>query len=161
MSVMRKASGVGSRSARTWPCGGAQARPRASASIRGGLDPAVEKKLARDRAKAAEAGIGTFTSVITAYFENGPGQHLRTKAEQLKRIRSVFKDHLTRPAIEIKPAELQRTVDAHPATISAARAVGYSGPLLAWASKRDLMRAGFALGKPHANGDDREELSAF
>src|SRR4051812_45911710 len=51
----------------------AAARERADKlrrEIRDGGDPTAEKKAGRERAKAANAGIGTFGSIVTAYFEN-------------------------------------------------------------------------------------------
>jgi integrase len=117
--------------------------------IRDGKDPTAEKKAARDRAKAAQAGIGTFGSIVTAYFETGPGKLLDTRSEQLRRIRHVFAKHLERPAAEISPAELQLAVDQHHSASSAGHAVAYIRPVAAWASKRDLMSKGFdELEKP-------------
>jgi len=117
--------------------------------IRDGKDPTAEKKTARDRAKAAQAGIGTFGSVVTAYFETGPGKLLDTRVEQLRRIRHVFAKHLERPAADISPAELQLAADQHRSASSAGHAVAYIRPVAAWASKRELMRKGFnELEKP-------------
>jgi integrase len=111
--------------------------------IRDGKDPTAEKKAARDRAKAAQAGIGTFGSIIAAYFETGPGKLLDTGREQLRRIRHVLAKHLERPAAEISPAELQLAVDQHRSASSAGHAVAYIRPVAAWASRRDLMKRGF------------------
>jgi integrase len=117
--------------------------------IRDGQDPAAEKTAARARAKAAQLGIGTFGSIVTAYFETGPGKLLDTRKEQQRRIRNVFAKHLERPALEISPAELQLTVDQHTSASSAGHAVAYVRPVTTWAAKRDLMRRGFQeLDKP-------------
>ena len=117
--------------------------------IRDGKDPTAEKRAARERTKAAKAGIGTFESVVTAYFENGPGKLLDTRDEQLRRIKHVFAKHLDRPGTEISPAELQVTVDQHRSASSAGHAIAYVRPITAWAAKRELMRKGFdELEKP-------------
>jgi integrase len=138
----------------------AAARDRAEKlrrQIRDGKDPTADKRAARDRAKAAQVGIGTFGSVITAYFESGPGKILDTRAEQLRRIRHVFTKHLERPATEISVAELQLTADQHVSAASAGHAVAYLRPVAAWAAKRELMRKGFdELEKPTTN-DARED----
>jgi integrase len=64
-------------------------------------------------------------------------------------IRKVFADHLDRPALDLRPSDLQRAVDAYPAPVSAARAVGYVRPVMSWAAKRDLVVKGFnELEKP-------------
>jgi integrase len=126
--------------------------------IRDGKDPTAEKKAARDRAKAAQAGIGTLGSIVTAYYETGPGKILETRGEQLRRIRHVFAKHLERPAAEISSAELQLAADQHGSASSAGHAVAYVRPVAAWAAKRDLMRKGFdELEKPttgDASGHD-------
>ncbi len=128
--------------------------------IRDGKDPTAEKKAMRDRAKAAQLGIGTFGSVVTGYFDAGPGKLLETRSEQLRRIQNVFLKHLERPATEISPAELQLTADQHASASSAGHAVAYVRPVAAWAAKRNLMRKGFSeLEKPtttEASEDDGE-----
>ena len=68
----------------------AEARRKANdlrRQIREGVDPTAERRALRARAKAAEQGIGTFGAVIDAYFSTGPGAGLRSKPEQLKRLR--------------------------------------------------------------------------
>jgi integrase len=126
----------------------AVARRRAEAlkqSIKQGGDPTGERRDARQRAKA---GIGTFGSVINAYFD-GDGASLRTKGEQRARIRHVFVKHLDRPATEITMQKLQLAADAHPSASSASRAITYLKPLARWAAKRGLMQKGFhELEKP-------------
>jgi hypothetical protein len=94
----------------------AEARKKAGEGrrqIREGADPTAECRAHRARASAAELGIGTFRAVIDAYFSTGPGGGLRSKQEQLKRLRSVFAAHLARPALDIDGVALQLAIDAH------------------------------------------------
>ncbi|WP_426440116.1 tyrosine-type recombinase/integrase [Bradyrhizobium genosp. P] len=149
----------------------AEARSRAQTlkqSIKQGSDPTGERRAARQRVKDAKAGIGTFRSVINAYFDRGDGQALKTKGEQAARIRHVFGKHLDRAAIDISVQDLQLTADAHTSTSSASRAVTYLRPLARWAAKRGLMQRGFSeLEKPaevdvHGGGQtvlDRDTLA--
>jgi hypothetical protein len=129
----------------------AEARRRAELlkqAVKQGGDPTGERRDARRRVSDAKAGIGTFGSVINAYFD-GDGASLRTKGEQRARIRHVFIKHLDRPATEINVQELQRAADAHPSVSSASRAITYLKPLARWAAKRGLMQRGFSeLEKP-------------
>jgi len=119
--------------------------------IRSGSDPTAERRAARARASDAHLGIGTFGSVITAYFHSGPGSLLNTREEQERRICDVFAKHLKRPAMEVSAADLQITADSHPSPSSAAHAVAYLRPLATWASRRELLRKGFVeLEKPPA-----------
>ena len=130
----------------------AQARRSAEGlkqAIKQGSDPTGERREAIQRVKNAKAGIGTFGSVITAYFDRGDGESLRTRDEQIARITHVFGKHLNRPAIEITVQELQLTADAHRSASSAGRAVAYLKPLARWAAKRGLMQKAFhELEKP-------------
>ena len=130
----------------------AEARRRAEAlkhAIKRGGDPTRERRELRQRVKDAKAGIGTFSSVIAAYFDRGDGQSLRTKSEQIARIRHVFGKHLDRAAIDITVQELQLAADAHTSASSASRAVTYLKPMARWAAKRGLMQKGFSeLEKP-------------
>src|SRR5437764_5888915 len=108
----------------------AEARRRAEAlrqAIKQGGDPTGERRDARQRAKDARAGIGTFGSVVNAYFD-GDGASLRTKGEQRARIRHVFVKHLDQPATEITVQKLQLAADAHPSSSSASRAITYLKP---------------------------------
>ncbi|SHG24254.1 tyrosine-type recombinase/integrase [Bradyrhizobium erythrophlei] len=129
----------------------AEARRRAETlkqAIKQGGDPTGERRVVRQRAKDARAGIGTLGSVINAYFD-GDGASLRTKGEQQARIRHVFVKYLDRPGTEITVQELQRAADAHPSASSASRAITYLKPLARWAAKRGLMQRGFSeLEKP-------------
>jgi integrase len=130
----------------------ADARRRAAKlkhDIKDGADPTAERREARQRAKNAKAGIGTFGSLVDAYFGDADGEALRTKDEQRARIRHVFARHLNRPAIDITETELQVTADAHASAVSAGRAIAYLKPLARWAAKRGVMRKGFhELEKP-------------
>ena len=135
----------------------AEARKKAEdlrRQVRAGADPTAGRRALRARAKAAEQGIGTFGAVIDAYFSTGPGAGLRSKREQLKRLRSVFAAYLGRPALNVDGVALQLTIDAHGAKTAAARAVAYLSPVLKWAAKRSLVKAAFDLEKPHADIDE-------
>jgi integrase len=129
----------------------ADARRRAEAlkqTVKQGGDPTGERREARRRVRDAKAGIGTFGSVINAYFD-GDGVSLRTKGEQQARIRHVFIKYLDRPATDITVQDLQLEADAHSSASSASRAVNYLKPLARWAAKRGLMQKGFhELEKP-------------
>jgi integrase len=92
--------------------------------------------------------------VIDRYFSAGPGAGLRSKREQLKRLRSVFAAHLGRPALDLNGVGLQLTIDAHGAKTAAARAVAYLGPVLKWAAKRSLVQVAFDLEKPDADAEE-------
>jgi len=132
---IRDRSGVRRRFDVGQSLGLAQARSRAEEirrSVRLGGNPTRERREERERAKAAQQGVGSFASVIDAYFATGPGKNHLTKNEQLKRLKSVVSAHLSRPAVEIRPAELQIAADKHPAAVSAARAVTYVRPLMKW-----------------------------
>ena len=97
--------------------------------------------------------------MIDAYFTIGNGAGLRTGKVQLKSLRSFFKTMLARPAIDLRSAEIQLAIDAHPAKVTAARAAGYIGPVIKWASKRDLMGGPFALEKPITGAPRQRVLS--
>lgn len=131
-----------------------------------GFDPTKAKRANRERTISAMRGIGSFGAVIDAYFAEGNGAALKTKGEQSRRIKSIFKLLLVRPAMEVTSAELQRAIDAHGAKVAAARAVGYVVPAIKWATKRGLMQGPFDLEKP-LQGPPRqrvlsmEELSAI
>lgn len=128
-------------------------------AIRDGADPTAERRAARLKALSAVEGVGTFGSVIDAYFTIGNGAGLRTGRVQQKHLRSFFKSVLARPAIDLRSAEIQLAIDAHPAKVTAARAAGYIGPVIKWASKRDLMRGPFNLEKPITGAPRQRVLS--
>lgn len=135
-SLNIRASGVMRRFEVGTGLGLAEARVKAKAirqRVADGADPTAEKRETRTRAVSAKLGLGSFGAVVDAYFADGNGAGLKTKAEQLQRIRSVFKAHLDRPIMDVLSLELQRSVDAHPAKVAAARAVGYVTPMIKWA----------------------------
>jgi integrase len=137
----------------------AEARKKAGElrrQIREGADPTAQRRGARARAKAAEKGIGTFGAVIDSYFSTGPGMGLRSKREQLQRVRLVFAAHLARPALDVDGVALQLAIDAHIAKTAAARATAYLTPILKWAAKRGLVKAAFDLEKPHADTEEED-----
>ena len=83
------------------------------------------------------------------HFQHWPMLHCCSMSVRRSSIRSVFAAHLDRPALDVSPSDLQRCVDAYPAPVSAARAVGYVRPVLRWAGKRELVQRGFhELEKP-------------
>jgi integrase len=125
--------------------------------IQDGVDPTAERRAVRRRAKAAEKGVGTFEALINDYYSTGPGAGLRSKQEQIQRLRFVLAEHLMRPAAELDGVALQLTIDAHPAKTAAGRAVAYLSPILKWAAKRKLAPAAFDLEKPHTNPEDDDE----
>jgi integrase len=120
---------------------GRKAAERLRAQIREGIDPTLERRLARQRAAAARLGAGTFDALLTAYYENGPGKVQRSAADSLKRIRVVYARLLDKPALDLRRAELQleaerwRTVSYADVVISRLR------PVLKWAARRDLVAA--------------------
>lgn len=150
-SLNIRASGVMRRFEVGAGLGLAEARVKAKAirqRVADGADPTAEKRETRTRAVSAKLGLGTFGAAVDAYFSTGNGAGLKTKAEQLQRIRSVFKAHLDRPSMDVLSAELQRTVDTHTAKVAAARAIGYVTPMIKWAVKRGLMQGVFDIEKP-------------
>ena len=168
-SLNIRASGVMRRFEVGAGLGLAEARVRAKGirqRVADGADPTAEKREIRARAVSAKLGIGTFGAAVEAYFSAGNGAGLKTKTEQLQRIKSVFKGHLNRPGMEVLPSDLQRAIDTHTAKVAAARAVGYVMPVLKWAAKRGLMQGGFDLEKPMQNAPkqrvlDDNELAAL
>lgn len=117
--------------------------------IKNGADPTAEKRARREKAKLALDGIGTLGSLIDRYFQNGPGETLKSKDDQRNGIRFVFSAHLKKPALELKPMELQLSADNHKSKVSAARAVAYLNRILRWAEKRELVVGDFDLEKPN------------
>jgi integrase len=140
----------------------ADARKKAATlrqQISDGGDPTAEKREQRSRAVSAKLGIGTFEAVIDAYFADGNGAGLKSKAEQTKRIKQVLAAHLKRPAKDITSSDLQRAVDAYGAKVAAARAVGYVKPLVKWALKRGLMQGVFDIEKPMQDAPKQRVLT--
>jgi integrase len=122
--------------------------------IRRGADPTAERRAQRAAVATPGAEPESFAEIIERYYGEGPGAGLRSKLEQVKRLRSVFAKQLHRPGLELDGVELQLTVDAHPSKTAAARAVAYLGPVLKWAARRSLVPAAFILEKPHAHDED-------
>jgi integrase len=111
--------------------------------VKAGEDPTAERKAARERVDGQ--GLG---ALVDTYFETGPGAALKTKREQLKRIKSVFAKHLNTSAETITLAQLQITADKHASKSSAGAAVRYLQPILKWAHKRSYVPNQIVLDKP-------------
>ena len=140
----------------------AEARQKAELlrrEVKEGGDPTAEKRAQRKRTISATIGIGTLGAIVDFYFETGPGAGLRTKGEQLSRIKSVFADHLSEPSTEVVSTTLQLAVDAHVSKVSAARATAYLIPVIKWAKKRGLMLGEFELEKPLLDAPKQRVLS--
>ena len=92
----------------------AEARRKAEqmrAEIANGVDPTATRKALDERHRDATKGVGALGSVIAAYYE-GPGAHLRTRHEMRVMLDRVFKPHLSSPSLNVRAADLQRTIDA-------------------------------------------------
>ncbi|MBN9504701.1 MAG: tyrosine-type recombinase/integrase [Altererythrobacter sp.] len=150
-SLAMRANGVMRRFEVGSGLGLSEARTKAEGlrrKIKEGADPTAEKRSARQKAISALEGVGTLGSVIDAYFTTGNGAGLKSGETQRKHLKTFFRSLLGKPASDVRSSQLQLVVDAHPARITAARAVAYVGPVLKWARKRDLMRGPFELEKP-------------
>lgn len=117
-------------------------------SIARGEDPGAARRNSIARRKAAESGIGTLGSVIAAYYEQGPGTALRSGAAARSLVERVFVDHLSRPAVDVRSAELQLAIDGWRSKSSGRHCAAYFRPVMRWASKRGLMDKGEALEGP-------------
>jgi integrase len=113
-----------------------------------GDDPTAERKALSTRRKAAEKGIGTLGTVIASYYASGPGTALRAGTAYRALIERVFADHLQRPAVDVRPAELQLAIDAWRSKSSAQHCAAYFRPIARWAAKRGLMIKGDPLEAP-------------
>jgi len=150
-SLAMRANGVMRRFEVGSGLGLSEARTKAEGlrrKIKEGADPTAERRSARQKALSALEGVGTFGSVIDAYFTTGNGAGLKSRETQRKHLKTFFGSILGKPASDVRSSQLQLVVDAHPARITAARAVAYLGPVLKWARKRDLMQGPFELEKP-------------
>jgi hypothetical protein len=110
-SLSIRVDGVRQRIAVGKGLGLAEARKAAEqmrAAIARGEDPGGARRARTARRRAAANGIGTLGSVIAAYYEQGPGAALRSGAASRSLIERVFARHLTRPAVDVRAAELQR-----------------------------------------------------
>jgi integrase len=134
----------------------AEARRKAEqtrSAIAKGENPAEARRAILGRRKAAAKGVGTLGSVIAAYYEQGPGEGLRSGSAARALIERVFADHLLRPAIDVRATELQLAVDAWRSKSSGQHCAAYFRPIARWAAKRGLMAKGDPLeartqGKP-------------
>ena len=162
-SLAMRANGVMRRFDVGSGLGLAEARAKAEKlrrKIKEGADPTADKRAARQKALSALAGVGTLGSVIDAYFTTGNGAYLKTGDAQRKHLKTFFAQLLGKPAIDIRSAQLQLTVDAHPARTTAARAAAYLAPVLKWARKRELMTGPFELEKPIVDPPRQRVLDA-
>jgi integrase len=117
-------------------------------AIAGGENPAEARRAVLARRKAATQGVGTLSSVIAAYYEQGPGESLRSGPAARALIERVFINHLSRPAVDIRATELQLAVDAWRSKSSGRHCAAYFRPIARWASKRGMMEKGDALEAP-------------
>jgi integrase len=99
-----------------------------------GADPVAERRHERAIAQAAKAGIGTLGAVLDTYGEKC-GNQQRAWPESRKRINSVFRALLGRPATTLTLADLQMAVDNYVFPKSAAFAVRTVRPALKWAAQ--------------------------
>jgi integrase len=104
--------------------------------------------VSRARRRAAALGVGVLSAVIAAYYETGPGAALRSGAAQRALIESVFADQMSRPALEVRSAELQLAIDGWRSQSSARHCAAYMRPVARWAAKRGLMVKGDVLEAP-------------
>lgn len=129
----------------------ADARRKAEATrsaIATGGDPTEPRRASKARRRAAKQGIGTLGSVIAAYYLQGPGATLRSGAPAKALIERLFAHHLSRPALDVRAAELQLAIDAWQSKASALRAAACFRPITRWACKRGLMTKGDPLEAP-------------
>lgn len=114
----------------------ARAKARAMRQeVREGADPIAEARATRQKARDADAGIGTLASVLDAY-AGREGGGLRTWPEMRRRMDHVFAKLLDRPAADLTGPVIQGVVDGHTSRSSASAAVRYLRPVLKWAAKR-------------------------
>jgi integrase len=73
---------------------------------------------------------------------------LRSGAAARALIERVFIDHLIRPALDVRVAELQLLIDAWRSKSSGRHCAAYFRPVAAWAAKRGLMAKGDTLEAP-------------
>jgi integrase len=140
----------------------AEARRKAEEArflIAKGEDPSEARRASVARRKAAQAGIGTLGSVIAAYYDQGPGAALRSGASARALIERVFIDQLSRPAVDVRPAELQLLVDGWRSKSSGRHCAAYFRPVMRWAAKRGLMAKGDALEAPTQGETKQRALS--
>lgn len=140
----------------------AEARRKAEDSrsaIWKGKDPTAEQRARKERQDDAEKGIGTLGSVIAAYYEAGPGETLRSGAAARALVERVFIDHLSRPALDVRVADLQLAIDGWRSKSSGRHCAAYFRPVMRWAAKRDLMVKGDPLESPKQGAKNQRTLS--
>ena len=125
----------------------AEARRRAEdlrRAIRDGADPTADRRAARQRARAALEGIGTFGALVEDYFTKGPGSKQRraTKTKQL--LKTVFVDALDTPLLDLERTRLQLLADNWKSANTSALAVRCIRPCLKWAARRGLAYSGIS-----------------
>ena len=150
-SLSIRVDGVRQRIAVGKGLGLAEARKAAEqmrAAIARGEDPGGVRRARTARRRAAANGIDTLGSVIAAYYEQGPGSSLRSGTASRNLIERVFARHLTRPAVDVRAAELQLAVDGWRSKASAKRVAAGFRPIVRWAAKRGLMTKGEPLEAP-------------
>jgi integrase len=139
----------------------AEARRKAGGmrhAVAEGEDPSEARRTSHARHKAALQGIGTLGSVIAAYYMTGPGAALRSGAAQRALVERIFADQLSRPALDVRPAELQLAIDGWRSRSSARHVAAYMRPVMAYATKRGLMAKGDALEGPAAGGRPEQRV---
>jgi len=144
----------------------AEARRKAEetrAAISKGENPTEARRTMSARRRAASQGVGTLGSVIAAYYEQGPGAALRSGAAARALVERVFARNLSRPAVDVRSADLQLEVDAWRSKSSGRHCAAYFRPIARWACKRDLMTKGDPLeaptqGKPKQSVLTRDEV---
>jgi integrase len=129
----------------------------ARSAIARGEDPTEARRTKGARRKAAAQGIGTLGSVVSAYYEQGPGAGLRSRAPGQALVERVFANYLSRPAIDVRSADLQLTIDTWRSKSTALRVAACFRPLVRWAVKRGLMTKSDALEAP-AQGDTKQRV---
>ena len=140
----------------------AEARRKAEgarAAIAKGEDPSAARRASVGHRKAAQAGVGTLGSVIAAYYDQGPGEGLRSGAPARTLIERVFIDQLSRPALDMRSEELQLLIDGWRSKSSGRHCAAYFRPIMRWAAKRGLMVKGDALEGPTQGEKKQPALS--
>jgi integrase len=118
-----------------------QARLKASeqrSQISQGIDPSKKRSEQRRRALAVKAGVGTFESVIDAYF-GGDGASLRSAKIQKEHLKRVYRHLLGYLAESLTITDLQLAVDKCASDSSARHAISYIRPICIWAVNRGYM----------------------
>src|SRR5437763_16273359 len=80
-------------------------------AVRDGADPTAERRAVRQRARAAREGVGTLAALLDAYFNTGPGAHLRRAHQAKKLITAVFAKALNIPLLDLRRSSMQLLAD--------------------------------------------------